>query len=452
MTFDPTTDGTVSPTAHLLEELAVTLGRLYRRCMVQNDAGAAAQPIPVAGFGTGLAVASIPQAASSAAADARHVGEPGVNRRYADAARLDPPSRRQRGVANLAAAAMAAAVFMGAGLFLHWQPERTPTTTIGRSEQPGRATAPAAENAAAASAPLVEPPVRSRALLPAGSIGAAAAVAPTAPAVNGARALLLARDLGADVFSPSFVDDGRGVLFHAGRTRGALMRASFDDRGEATVVPVIRDDAANFHASLSPDGRSLAFDSDRDGSRGVYVARANGEGAEKVSGDGLAVAPRWSPDGRTLAFVRAEPSRPRVWNVWTMDVQTRTLTRISRHRVGQAWAPSWFPDGQRLAYSVEDTLVIVDLSSGRSRVHRSPVRGRLVRTPAVSPDGRRIVFQVFRDGVWMLDLGSGRLRRILDDVTAEEFAWGPAGDAVAYHAKTGGAWSIWQLPLAAGTS
>ena len=81
--------------------------------------------------------------------------------------------------------------------------------------------------------------------------------------------------------------------------------------------------------------------------------------------------------------------------------------------MGQAWGASWFPDGRRIAYSVEDRLIVRDLESGVSRVYPTPVAGRLVRTPAVSPDGQRIVFQVYRDGAWVLDLRTGSLGRLL---------------------------------------
>jgi len=52
------------------------------------------------------------------------------------------------------------------------------------------------------------------------------------------------------------------------------------------------------------------------------------------------------------------------------------------------------------------------------------------------------VFQVFRDGAWLLDLASGSMRKILRDPTAEEFAWAPDGRRIAFHSRRGGAWAI----------
>ena len=225
------------------------------------------------------------------------------------------------------------------------------------------------------------------------------------------------------------------------------MRATFDRTGRPALATVLRDGASNYHVTASPDGQWLAFDSDRDGIRGVYVAHADASDPRKVSGEDYAAVPRWSPDGRQIAFVKAEATRPRVWNVWIADLATGTLSRVSHHRVGQAWAASWFPNGKRLAYSVEDTLVIASLDGGDTRVLPSPRRRQLVRTPAVSPSGKQVVFQVYRDGVWVLDVGSGRMDRLLADAAAEEFAWSPDGRRIVFHTRRNGVWSVWQLRL-----
>jgi Tol biopolymer transport system component len=257
--------------------------------------------------------------------------------------------------------------------------------------------------------------------------------------------VLTAAAIGTDVFSPSFVEQGRALLFHSGRAKSSLMRLSLDDPAHPSVTTVLQDGATNYHAAPSPDGKWLAYDSDRDRTRAVYVAPVGGHEAIKVSGEGYAAIPRWSPDGSKLAFIKAEPRRPRVWNVWVANPDGTGLTRVSDHAVGEAWSASWFPGGTRLAYSVEDRLVIADLTLGTSRVIRSPRPGHLVRTPAVSPDGKWIVFQVHRDGAWLLQVGTGRMHRVLGDATAEEFAWSPDGRRVVYHTHRDGGWSLWQL-------
>jgi hypothetical protein len=248
-------------------------------------------------------------------------------------------------------------------------------------------------------------------------------------------------------YSPAFSSVGAAMFYHTGADgQSALMRADTDSRGAILrVTSVVDDDASNFHPRPSPDGTQIAFDSDRDGERAVYVAEADGSNVRRISGDGFAAIPSWSPDGRTLAYVRAEPDRPRVWNLWTTELATGESRRLTSYRVGQPWGASWFPDGQRIAYSHETRLIVLDLDSGAERVYPSPIKGRLVRTPAVSPDGRRIMFQVYRDGAWLMDVSDGAMRKVLSDPTAEEYTWAPDGRRVAYHSRRSGSWGVWVM-------
>jgi hypothetical protein len=278
------------------------------------------------------------------------------------------------------------------------------------------------------------------------------AAAPTnsAPAVSALDTLGndAPRVLQASAFSPAFAPSG-AVYFHQQRDgASALKRVDVVDDGSLRKITSIVDDRArNFHPRPSPDGTRIAFDSDRDGTRGVYVANADGRHVQRISGEGYAAVPSWSPDGEQLVFVRAEAAAPRVWNLWLANADGSNLRRLTHHRVGQAWGGSWFPDGRRIAYSVESDLILLDITSGDSRVLSSPRPGMLVRTPAVSPDGTRIVFQVHHDGTWIADARTGAMHRVLADPTAEEFTWAPDGRHVAFHSHRTGSWSVWVMPI-----
>ena len=245
-------------------------------------------------------------------------------------------------------------------------------------------------------------------------------------------------------FSPAFATAGSAVFYHSDRgARSAIMKADTDASGAVLrVTRVVDDRASNFHARPSPDGTLIAFDSDRDGERGIYVAGAAGGDVRRVSGDGFAAVPSWSPDGKTLAFVRSEERAPRVWNIWTVDIETGQQARLTSHTLGQPWGAAWFPDGATIAYSREDRLVIRSLDGKRQSVFHSPIAGRMLRTPAVSPDGRHIIFQVHRNGGWILSVDTGRMRKVLADPTAEEFTWSPDGHRVAYHSRRTGKWGV----------
>ena len=252
-------------------------------------------------------------------------------------------------------------------------------------------------------------------------------------------------------FSPAFATAGSAVFYHSDRgARSAIVKADTDSSGAVLrVTRVVDDGASNFHARPSPDGSLIAFDSDRDGERGVYVADAEGRDLRRVSGEGFAAVPSWSPDGKTIAFVRAEEHSPRVWNIWTVDLETDRQSRLTSHRLGQPWGAAWFPDGKTIAYSREDRLTIRSLDGRRQSVFHSPIRGRMLRTPAVSPDGRHVIFQVHRNGAWLLNVATGRMRKVLADPTAEEFTWSPDGLRVAYHSRRTGKWGVRVLDASA---
>jgi hypothetical protein len=247
--------------------------------------------------------------------------------------------------------------------------------------------------------------------------------------------------------SPSLATTGSAAFYQtAGDRDGGLIPA--DDRGDGSVLRITRvvdDHAKNYHARPSPDGQRIAFDSDRDGERGVYIANVDGTNVRRVSGAGYAAVPSWSPDGGRLVFVRAEQDEPKVWNLWTVDLESGEMERLTSNTAGQPWGASWFPDGRQIAYSVDDHLIVHDVESGRDKVFTSPRKGQVLRTPAVSPDGRRVIFQIHRDGAWLLDLQDGSMRKVLADPTAEEYAWSPDGRRVAYHSRRSGQWGVWLM-------
>jgi hypothetical protein len=257
-------------------------------------------------------------------------------------------------------------------------------------------------------------------------------------------------DRAGQAFSPAFSPDGSALFFHTGGRHDAT--SALAEVSSSTARPadphgmtiLLDDGARNYHVHPSPDGRFIAYDSDREGERAVFVADRDGSNIRRVSGEGYAAVPTWAPDGRSLAYVRAEPGHRAVWNLW-IKRDGEPEQRLTHFRFGQTWGAAWFPDGRRIAVSHEHDLLVLDLTTGRSRRFASPVEGALVRTPAVSPDGSRIVFQVSNHGVWTVNLADGSMQCVLHDRTAEEFAWSPDGTRVAFHRKWNGRWGIYEL-------
>jgi hypothetical protein len=263
-------------------------------------------------------------------------------------------------------------------------------------------------------------------------------------------AIQAVRATSANAFSPAFASDGTAIFFHTGGERDPrstieVATTASQTAEDARPMTIVDDGSHNYHAQPSPDGRLVAFDSDRDGERGIYVANRDGSQVRRVSGAGYAAVPTWSRNNQWLAYIRPEADKPSVWNLWVQPAAGGRARRITNYRYGQTWAASWFPDDRRIAYSHEDTLMVMDLQTGAATRYRTPVKGQLVRTPAVSPDGTQIIFQVFRHGAWLLNLADGSMHRVLTDPTAEEFAWSPDGRRVAFHSRRDGQWGIYVL-------
>ena len=286
--------------------------------------------------------------------------------------------------------------------------------------------------------PAVTPPQPSPVMRTVGTGGSSASVQPAR----------LARAETSDVdgfgYSPAFESPGSAVF--ASPVQAATRGGDADPAGlNLRITRVVDDKSKNYHARPSPDGKRVAFDSDRDGERGVFVADADGRNLRRVSGEGFAAVPSWSPDGRQLAFARAEPDHPDVWNLWLLNVDSGDVRRLTANSSGQPWGASWFPDGQRVAYSHSNSIVVVDVASGRQTPYLSPEAKRVPRSPAVSPDGRWVIFQLAGDGGWLLDLTDRSSQRVLSDPTAEDFTWSPDGSRVAYYSRRDAAWNVWVM-------
>ena len=375
------------------------------------------------------------------------------------------PVHSSRRWAMLTAAALVASFAVGFALGDRITDRRAATKPSSARVSPGISAAAPAANDSGANSVKVErrdeivrvprTPAVAREIVPplAAPRADAPANAPSGPVEHigeQVRAIQAVRATNANAFSPAFASDGTAIFFHTGRERDGRSAIEVATAGSQTgadlgLMTIVDDGSHNYHAQPSPDGRFVAFDSDRDGERGIYVANRDGSQVRRVSGAGYAAVPTWSRNNEWLAYIRAEADKPSVWNLWVQPAAGGRARRVTNYRYGQTWAASWFPDDRRIAYSHEDTLMVMDLQTGEATRYRTPVKGQLVRTPAVSPDGTKIIFQVFRHGAWLLDLADGSMQRVLTDPTAEEFAWAPDGRRVAFHSRRDGQWGIYVL-------
>ncbi len=178
----------------------------------------------------------------------------------------------------------------------------------------------------------------------------------------------------------------------------------------------------------SPDGRHIAFLSDRGTGTNVYLIPALG-GAERKLAEvhtswleapmetlaALGAAP-WSPDATELLFSRLQPTGEMA--VWKISLNTGMQTQLTRPPPGTVdHYASWSFDGGRIAFGQnqggKQSLWLMDARGGEPELLLGD--DYLNMTPAWSADGHRLVFVSNRSGpwnLWEIEVGSRRLRQL----------------------------------------
>jgi Tol biopolymer transport system component len=151
----------------------------------------------------------------------------------------------------------------------------------------------------------------------------------------------------------------------------------------------------------SPDGRTIAFQSYRDGNFHVWTIGVDGSGLkQRTKGAFDSREPRWSPDGKTIAFSSDRGGR---YGVHLLDVASGAITAFSSGP-GDEFEPSWSPDGKSVAFTVDKVRIEVQGLDGSRRtvakIKASADRfnAASVASPAFTPDGQDVVFTAIENG------------------------------------------------------
>jgi dipeptidyl aminopeptidase/acylaminoacyl peptidase len=169
-------------------------------------------------------------------------------------------------------------------------------------------------------------------------------------------------------------DDYKKRSIFAATVGGAVQTLFEETDPKFWSIPGQADPAAR----PSPDGKWIAFVSDRDGWDHVYVMpAAGGEPIQITKGKFEAWRPSWSPDSTRIAFDANEPGRPgtRHLGIATLgaDPSRATVKTITQGRGTNAWAV-WSPDGKRLVYQHTDPQNSADLFAVDAAGASAPVR------------------------------------------------------------------------------
>ena len=237
--------------------------------------------------------------------------------------------------------------------------------------------------------------------------------------------------------------DGRHLVFHM---LGDIYRVSIDG-GEAEALT--NGIEWNFQPRFSPDGRRIAFISDRDGAENIWIMDADGGNPTQVSKERehLLHNPAWSPDGDYIAARKNYVSRRSIpaGAIWLyhrgggggVELVERLHGEQSQKNIAE---PNFSPDGRYLYYSQDVTagevweynkdantgvfaIQRLDRETGKTETAVSGPGGAI--RPVVSPDGKKLAFvrrnsETLTSRLVVKDLDSGIERTVYDGLDRDK--------------------------------
>jgi imidazolonepropionase-like amidohydrolase/Tol biopolymer transport system component len=169
------------------------------------------------------------------------------------------------------------------------------------------------------------------------------------------------------------------------------------DHGPTITIEFDTDEGTWMSCDVSPDGQSIVFDLLGD----IYVMSIQGGQARLIAGGvSWEVQPRWSPDGKLIAFTS---DRDGIENLWMMDAEGKNRRQVTKETSRQINTPAWTPDGQyllarkhltdtRSAGAGEIWMYHVNGGGRGVQITEKPNWTANIGEPVVDPKGRFLYF------------------------------------------------------------
>ena len=203
-----------------------------------------------------------------------------------------------------------------------------------------------------------------------------------------------------------------------------------------------RNPADDITPAWSPDGKQIAFISDRDGTTQpqVYLMNADGSDLRRLgSGSGIYNNPVWTTDGHSLVLTHG----------WQQIFKMDTLN-ASEEWLGAGFAPHLSPDGKRLLYYNYGTSVV------NSHIYTLNLTDRHITDLTVgpshnwdatwSPNGQEIVFVSMRTGkptIYMMNADGSDPHSVTASGNDVSAAWSPDGKQIVYASGANGTMQLY---------
>lgn len=162
----------------------------------------------------------------------------------------------------------------------------------------------------------------------------------------------------------------------------------------------------------SRDGTRLVFHSDRTGKAALWIAEGDGKNPALLFDGGAlgsnAVTPKFSPDGRAIAFALTPADNPRASDIYVIELPGKSVRRLTRG-MGDASHPVWNAQGTRIFFNAKRRAPpTTDAQRNWTEIYSMAPDGSDVRQhtncdttctyPAPSPDGTMLVYRkMFRN-------------------------------------------------------
>jgi TolB protein len=223
-----------------------------------------------------------------------------------------------------------------------------------------------------------------------------------------------------------------------------IVMSDYDGMGSA---PVTRNGSINLSPVWSPDARSLAYTSFKQGYPDLYRAFPFERRPEQTLAAfiGINSSPAFSPDGRSLALTLSKDGNP---EIYVLTLATGVMRRLTRN-AGIDTEPTWSPNGQQLAF--------ISDRAGAPHVYVMDAQGTGVRQltsggfhtqPRWSPKGDAIVYTQ-RQGVhdlWIVNVDGSSPRKLTGgNGDSQGATWAPNGRHLAFQSNRNGRWQIFAM-------
>lgn len=199
----------------------------------------------------------------------------------------------------------------------------------------------------------------------------------------------------------------------------------------------------------------IAFVSTASGHKEIWLADVLGENIRQITQhEYLAVAPKFSPDNKWLAYTSYHRNNP---NLYITALNSLKTTRAISYQKGLNMAPAWAPDGSVIAVTLSKSsnpdIYLIDING---KELRRLTNGEGVNvSPTWSPDGKRLAFVSDRSGspqIYVMDVATKAVQRITyignENSTP---SWSPKGDWIAYTGRVNGNTHILMIKPEGGT-